>query len=384
MGAANIVAQRLTRRRFIAGTAAVTLGGAAVMTMGAQCDPAIVRRVIQSKNAGPPHHRAWVWQFSTDGEPAQIAANLAANHVAVMVKTHDGLDWMSTFDHHPAAVSGAAQVRTLANFFEGRGVPFHAWCVVKGINPAAEAQMAADVLASGARSLTIDLEGGAGFWQGSSADAVAYGNELRARNTYGRVDISIDPRPWRIYLAPMDEFVNFTDGISPQCYWDTFNTPSNLAAYQQAGYPSSAYGGMTPEFIVDATARVLSKYDREVIPAGQGACADPATFPRFARRSWDNGMGSISVWRYGVTRYDTLVYLGQNPAGVAPQPPKTPTPTQTTTGTPTRTPTSAPSSTNTPTRTATLTPTDTASPTPPATSTATFTPSPAATNTIAA
>jgi hypothetical protein len=380
MGEMSILTRRLTRRRFLAGTTAATLGGAALTMMGAQCDPAIVRRVVQAKNAGPPHHRVWVWQFSTDGEPTQIAANLAANHLGVMVKTHDGTDWMSTFDHHPAAVSGAAQVRTLATLFESRGVPFHAWCVVKGIDPPAEAQMAADVLAAGARSLTLDLEGGAGFWQGSSADAVAYGNELRARNTYGRVDISIDPRPWRIYLAPMDEFVVFTDGISPQCYWDTFNTPSNLSAYQGAGYPSGAYGGMTPEFLMDATMRVLAKYDREIIPAGQGACADPATFPRFVRRAWDDGMGAISVWRYGVTRYDTLAYLGQNRAGLAPQPPKLPTSTPTKTGTATRTPTRTSSSTSTPTRTATLTPTDTPSPTPsPLPATATFTPSASAT-----
>ncbi|MBF6561238.1 MAG: hypothetical protein IVW56_13200 [Candidatus Binataceae bacterium] len=374
MGEAGILARRLTRRKLLAGTAAATIGGAALTMIGAQCDPAIIRRVVQAKNAGPAHHRVWVWQFSTDGQLAQIAANLAANRLGVMVKTHDGLDWMSTFDRDPSAVSGVPQVRALASFFEGRGVPFHAWCVVKGVDPLLEARMAADVLAAGARSLTLDLEGGSGFWQGSSAAAVAYGNELRARNAYGRVDISIDPRPWRIYLAPMDEFVVFSDGISPQCYWDTFNTPSNINAYAQAGYPSGAYGGMTPEFLVDATMKVLSKYDREIIPAGQGACIEPGSFARFVRRAWDDGMGTISAWRYGVTRYETLAYLGQNPAGLAPQPPRQPTATPTQTGTatqtPTRTPTTVPSSTSTPTSAPTNTPSPTASAAPTDTATA--------------
>src|SRR5574338_1548108 len=119
--------------------------------------------------------------------------------------------------------------------FESRGVPFHAWCVVKGIDPVAEAQMAADVLAAGARSLTLDLEGGAGFWLGSAADAARYGAELRARTPYGRVDISIDPRPWRINLVPMPQFVDMCDGISPQCYWDTFNSSWNISCETAAG-----------------------------------------------------------------------------------------------------------------------------------------------------
>lgn len=363
MGEAGILRRRLTRRRFIAGTAAATLGTAAITMMGAECDPAIVRRIVQAKNAGPPHHMVWVWQFSIDGAPEQIAANLAANRLAVMVKTHDGLDWMSTYDPHPAAVTGVSQVQNLANLFEGRGVPFHAWCVVKGIDPVREAQMAADVLANGARSLTIDLEGGSGFWVGSAATAVAFGNELRARNAFARVDISIDPRPWRINLVPMAEFVNFTDGISPQLYWDTFNSASNVDGYRAAGYSPPA-SGITPEFLCDATIQVLSGYDRYIIPAGQGACADPGTFPRFVSRAWTDGMGAVSAWRYGVTRYETLAYLGQNPAGVAPQPPKTPTRTPTRVGTPTRTrtPTRTPTASRTPTQTFTRTPTKTTTP----------------------
>ena len=368
MGEERILARRFTRRGFLAGTAAATLGGAAITMMGAECTPAIIRRVVQAKNAGPPHHRAWVWQFSIDGNPPQIAANLGANGVGVMLKTHDGLDWMSTFDAHPSAVTGPAQVSTLARMFESRGVPFHAWCVVKGIDPVAEAQMAADVLAAGARSLTLDLEGGAGFWVGSPDAAARYGSELRARSPYGRVDISIDPRPWRINLVPMPQFIDMCDGISPQCYWDTFNSQSNIDMYRANGYASSS--GMTPEFLVSATADILSGYDREVIPAGQGA-STTVLFSRFVRAAWNNGMGTVSCWRYGVTPYDTLAYLGQNRAGLAPQPVRTPTrtPTNTPTGTatqtrtPTRTATQTSTPTPTPSRTATQTPTATSSPT---------------------
>lgn len=376
MGEERILTRRFTRRGFLAGTAVATLGGAAITVMGAECTPAIIRRVVQAKTAGPPHHRAWVWQFSIDGDPQQIAANLGANGIGIMLKTHDGLDWMSTFDAHPSAVTGPAQVATLARMYESHGVPFHAWCVVKGIDPVAEANMAADVLAAGARSLTLDLEGGAGFWVGSADAAAKYGAQLRARSPYGRVDISIDPRPWRINLVPMPQFIDMCDGISPQCYWDTFNSQSNIDLYRANGYASTA--GMTPEFLMNATADILAGYDRYVVPAGQGA-STTTMFSRFVRAAWNNGMGTVSCWRYGVTPYDTLAYLGQNHAGLAPQPARTPTKTATKTATKTPTRTPSPTGTSTPTRTATAMPTNTATPTPTATNSPTFTPSPGTT-----
>ena len=54
----------------------------------------------------------------TDGKPDQIASQLATIGCGVMVKTHDGLDWMSTYDHAPGAISGPGQVQTVAAIFE--------------------------------------------------------------------------------------------------------------------------------------------------------------------------------------------------------------------------------------------------------------------------
>jgi len=336
------------------------------------CDPALIRRVQQSATALAPHHRVWVWQFSIDTEPERIAEVLGAQGLGIAMKTHDGLDWMSKYDRSPSAVDGPRQVERLVRIFEDEGVPFHAWSVIKGSDPAAEAQMVTDVLSAGARSLILDLEGGSGFWHGSSSDAARFGEELRRMTPYGRVDISIDPRPWRINLVPMPEFVSLCDGIWPQLYWDTFNSQGNLDGYRNSGYPTGARG-MTPEFLLDTTDHILAPYGREVIPVGQGAASDPASWGRFARRAWELGMGSVSVWRYGVTPRGTLEYLGDNPAGVAPAPVRTATPTpepdedatETPTPTKTRKPTQTPTRTPKPTRTAT--PTGTPSVTPSAT-----------------
>jgi hypothetical protein len=380
MGRGSIFDRRLNRRQFIV-TAGVTAGAAALTLANTTCDPAIVRRYEQSKTATPPVHRAWVWQFSADGEPGAIAPALAAHHMGVMVKTHDGLDWMSTYDRSPSAVSGPQAVSWLAWIFEAQGVPFHAWCVVTGVNPVAEAQMAASVLAAGARSLTLDLEGAAGFWAGSPADAVTYGETLRQITPFGRVDISIDARPWRINLVPMNEFVAFTDGIAPQLYWDTFNTPDNLSGYAGSGYPPGS-DGISPEFLVRTTSELLAPYNRWVIPAGQGGAADPSTWPRFDYTAFGAQMPQISVWRYGVTPPAVFSFLAAHPAGSQPPvPPATPTPATSATPTGTARPTITPSITPRPTRTPSRTPTPPPTFTPTRTPTRTPTPPPAPSST---
>lgn len=240
--------------------------------------------------------------------------------------------------------------------------------------------MAADVLAAGARSLVLDLEGSAGFWVGAPDDARRYGDELRRLSPYGRVFISIDPRPWRINMVPMTEFVAMGDGIWPQLYWDTFDTPGNVEGYTAAGYAPPG-GSITPEFLLEATQKILAPYERDIVPVGQGAAADPTTWPRFAHHAWDLKMFQISDWRFGVTSADTLQYLADNPPGPEPKaPPPTPTPSPTTTKTVTRTPspTKTPRATNTPPPTRTPQPSVTN--TPPATNTplapATSTPAP--------
>src|SRR5262249_22017013 len=134
-----------------------------------------MRRAIPIEAADEQKHFIWVWEFAADAEPNVIGSKLRDNNLAVVIKTHDGVEWMSKYDKSRYAISGPAQVSTLASYFEQNGVPFHAWAVPTGVNPLAEAQMAASVLTSGARSLWLDVEPHSGFWQGSANDALTYG-----------------------------------------------------------------------------------------------------------------------------------------------------------------------------------------------------------------
>ena len=124
-------------------------------------------------------HLVWVWQFTTDAEPNIVGARLLEHGLGIILKTHDGMQWMCEYDKSPYAVSGPAQVGVLANYFETAGVPFHAWCVLHGVDPMREAQMAAEVLDAGARSVYLDIEPHSGFWRGTPRTPSAFGKELR-------------------------------------------------------------------------------------------------------------------------------------------------------------------------------------------------------------
>ena len=114
-------------------------------------------------------------------------------------------------------------------------MPFHAWCVVKGHDAVREAELAAQVIESGARSLFLDLEAHKGFWDGSSIDALVYGSELRRRVPDAFISTSIDPRPWQIDLVPIEEFAAFSDELAPQVYWSVFGSVGHLALYAREG-----------------------------------------------------------------------------------------------------------------------------------------------------
>lgn len=305
---AAIFQRRLCRRRFlVAGVAA-----AGLLTLGnAGCDPAMMRRLRQADSRSVPRHAVWIWQFSIDGAVQEIVETLAALGLSAIVKTHDGVEWMSKYDPADGAITGPAQVETMAAVFEQAGVPFHAWAVVKGIDPDREAEMAAQVLEAGARSLTLDLEKHDGFWEGTSDDARRFGYELRLRHEFARIDVSIDPRPWKMLDIPLPEFVDFTDGIRPQLYWDMFNDTDHVNAYTYFGFPPPPEG-ITPEFLVDATHTLLSPFDRWIAPIGLGAPAEAASWERFMRRCHELQMPEVSAWRYGLATPDVFRALGDD------------------------------------------------------------------------
>ncbi|MPZ49460.1 MAG: hypothetical protein GEU75_09220 [Dehalococcoidia bacterium] len=263
------------------------------------------------QNKQRQNHLSWVWQFGEDGTPEHVRRVLSTFGVGILLKTHDGASWMSTFDQHERAIGGPRDIQSVARYFESAGVPFHAWCVVKGNDPIREAQMCAEVLSAGARSLTFDLEPpeGGHYWQAGPDEALEFGRELRRLQPNAWLSVAPDPRPWQVDVVPMAEFAAFSNEIAPQTYWDTFNSSANYRLLRDWGFEVGG-DGVTPELILDVTNSALGSFGRPIRPVGQGTAHTDA-WRRFVGHGKSIGMDAVSVWRFGRTTPDVWPLLSE-------------------------------------------------------------------------
>ena len=315
--------RRLPRRHFLtalAGTAAafaLAPGRMFARSAAERLGPSLPLPAVGSVNNpaldGELTHFAWVWEFNTGGSREQIRELLAAHGLGIVVKTHDGDHWMSEFDASEDAVSGPGQVSKLAAFFEAGGVPFHAWYNAHGVNPAGEADMSADVLDAGARSLFIDLEAHAGFWEGTPQGALRIGETLRARHPDAWLSIAIDPRPWEIGRIPLAEFASFANEVAPQVYWDDFRDSANLARFRDEGYDPGGIEGITPRFVLSAAMPRLRKFGLPIHPIGDGSASSSEGWPEFLDEAFALLAESVSVWRVGEIEPGILQLLRDTP-----------------------------------------------------------------------
>ncbi len=315
----SLLERQITRRRLLALSA---MAGAAAVT--ASCLPPV--EPVDQKKVIPKTHLAWVWQFSTDGTPQQLASVLAQYNLGIILKTHNGTSWMGDWDKSPQAVTGPAQVQNLANYFEKNGVPFHTYCVLNGVDPMTEAQMCAQVIGAGARSVVIDLEPWAGYWAGTPQSAAAFAQEFRRQQPNGVVGLCVEPRPWVMPNIPVAQFASIAQVIEPMVYWETFNTSENASDFKAAGF-DPGQRGICPEFLLDVSSSMFSSYGLPIQPVGQGDSTLDA-WVRFLTHAYALGMGCVSAWRYGVTNTAVWPLLKANPPGsqiVAPTPTAKPT-----------------------------------------------------------
>jgi LysM repeat protein len=173
--------------------------------------------------------------------------------------------------------------------------------------------MAAGVALSGARSVYLDVEPHSGFWQGSAADAAAYGAELRRLAPEANIVLSIDPRPWVIKTTPVKEFAQFSNAIAPQNYWRTFDTQANYDKFVASGYPVPPEG-VTPEFLLSVGQSQLTGYGLPLIEVGQGNTDDPGEWERFIDAAYATGVDFVTAWRYGVMPESVFDVLLNRPA----------------------------------------------------------------------
>jgi murein DD-endopeptidase MepM/ murein hydrolase activator NlpD len=254
----------------------------------------------------------WFWKGESVAERTidEFAANLkrrAPNVSQVWVKTSDGTAWMGNYDNSPLAIKSPQDIQRWVTALQQQGLEFHAWCVPHGLNIDSEVALISTVCKiPGVKSMILDIEPYAGFWQGGREAIRPF--MLKLRQAVGgrfHIAMSMDPRPHHFDSIFPAEWFPFINSIHPQCYWNTFR--------------------QEPAKTLEDMFATWGRYGRPIIPAfsGDAALVDQTTAHTLSSQKY--GFKGISWWRYGVVAQWNTVNTPVNVTPSPGSPPTTPT-----------------------------------------------------------
>ncbi|MEO8456875.1 MAG: hypothetical protein ABI559_03580 [Chloroflexota bacterium] len=243
----------------------------------------------------------YVWQFDRDypeGSPAD--SSLPIN--TVYIKTHDGTDWMSTYDKHPAAVSGVDAIKNLISIYNQQGIAVSAWFVPARTDIDGQVAMAEQVIDAGVTSLYADIEPFSGFCNndcGLLADT--FWPRVRADRPNARLGVIYDPRSWWWDQSATKKWLANANVAVPMCYWDDFvglvpyGDPQGCIAQAKDDLRTTLAPGKTLEY--EPALEGDSTYDKMENALDASVRADA-----HAVSIWRRGAVSQDVWN-GIAAY---------------------------------------------------------------------------------
>ncbi len=231
---------------------------------------------------------AVVWQFNRDypgAEPDDV--NLPVR--TVYIKTHDGTDWMSTYDPNPKAVAGPESLQELIHIYALQGIDVVAWFVPNGWDSNTQLQMAKQVLDTGVKGLYADVEAFWGFcYEACEFLADNFWQRLRLERPKAELGVIYDPRPQWWAPAAASKWLAAADVALPMCFWESY-------LGQQ---PWDDPGGCVLQAHEDLP-RIAPGRALEYAPMLQGDTT-PDRFKMAADTALAVGAERVSVWRRGV------------------------------------------------------------------------------------
>lgn len=236
----------------------------------------------------PPLIEPMIWQLDLD-YPESTPPDASLPIQTVYIKTHDGTDWMSTYDDHPLAVSGPATIQSLINIYGNQGIEVAAWFVPKGDDYDAQVAMALQVIDSGVTALYADLEPFAGFCnQNCPALAANFWARVRQERPNARLGVIYDPRPWWWDASATSLWFANADVAMPMCYWETYSGQGSFG--DPAGCVTQAKADL---------AKLSPNRALEYLPILQGD-STPDKVRNALDASVRSGAARASLWRRGV------------------------------------------------------------------------------------
>ncbi|MCA9957538.1 MAG: M23 family metallopeptidase [Anaerolineales bacterium] len=203
----------------------------------------------------------WSGQSVSENSIAELAATIrrwAPNAKAVYVKTSDGDAWQGQFDKKPQmAINGAADIARWIAVLAEHGLEFHAWCVLKGIDIAGEAErVIATCQVDGVQSMLLDVEDGPKYFSGGAGDA----RHLIQRIRLGvprdfHLGLNFDARGQHPKHIFADQWLPYVGSLHPMVYHKDFGKTIDVAladaftvcrTMNKPIYPMlQAYGGVS-------------------------------------------------------------------------------------------------------------------------------------------
>ena len=240
-----------------------------------------------------------IWQLDQD-YPGHVGGDAGLSVSTVYIKTHDGSDWMSTYDSNPRAVSGPASIRDLIDIYSTEGIEVAAWFVPYGSDYDAQVQMAVQVIDSGVTALYADLEPFAGFCYlqcHELAENLWY--RVRQQRPNAHLGVIYDPRPWWWGQSATSKWLSVADSALPMCYWEDFD--GQIPYDDPTGCVAQAHNDLATL----APGRAI-----EYVPMLQGNTT-AARFERALDAAVVAGSTRVAVWRRGTTSTEVWDLIGR-------------------------------------------------------------------------
>lgn len=272
----------------------------------------------------PYDEKVGVWHWKGDvlaertiEELAQTIKQYAPHVTEIFVKTSDytartGARWQGYWDSKRAmAIDGPSSIDNWVQVLGRYGLNFHAWCVVRGLDVAAETNLIVQAcLRPGVRSMILDVEPYEEFWSGGKAGIRPYMLRIR-RQIPGsfHIGMSVDPRAHHYASIYPEEWFPFVNSVLPQVYWVTFR--------------------QTPDVALSQAFSVWGNYGRPIVPVLQGDATPTEIQTAHTLATQRHNAPGVSWWRVGVIGPSQWQALNRpvvpgNPEPEPPVPPEQP------------------------------------------------------------
>jgi murein DD-endopeptidase MepM/ murein hydrolase activator NlpD len=281
---------------------------------------------IAAPAPAPPHQatpydgKVAVWHWKGDVLPENTIEDVVRNikttapHVtALFVKTsdatlRDGAQWQGFWDtKRSLAIDGPQSIDRWVQVLNHYAMEFHAWCVPKGTHVEAETDIIIQVCSRpGVKSMILDVEPYAGFWQGGRSGIRPFMTRIRrALPGSFHIGMSVDPRKHHFESIFPREWFPFVNSIHPQDYWATFRRP--------------------PDEVLQETYEVWGGYGRPIIPVLGGNAVPDDMNTAIVLATQRHQARGLSWWRLGTFSPAGWQVINQ-PINLTSPPPPTPAP----------------------------------------------------------